>query len=101
MTGGADKTPTDLMVYGILQFFVSSFGLDFILTEAVFWISVTKSRNNIANNYRGTHRLSTKLAVTMTVSFPSPIFPLLILVFFLVVNTICSLYIHGSVERAK
>jgi len=78
MTGGADKTPTDLMVFGILQFFVGSFGLDFVLTEAIFWISVMKSGNNIANNYRGPHRLSTKLVVTMTVSFLSPIFPVLI-----------------------
>ena len=48
-----DKIPTDPMVYGILQFFVGSFGLDFVPTEVVFWISVTKSGNNIANNYGG------------------------------------------------
>lgn len=53
MTSGADKTPTDLMVYGILQFFVGSFWLDFVLTEAVFWIPVMKYGNNFANNYRG------------------------------------------------
>jgi len=61
------------------NFFVGSFGLDFVLTEAVFWIPV---------------------AVTLTF-FPLPIFLVFILVSFSVVNTICSLYIHRSVQRAK
>ena len=91
MTGGVDKTPTDLMVYGILQFFVGSFGLDFVLTEAVFWIPVTKYGNNFVNNYRGPSLIIYKTGHDLDCFFPLPICLVLILVSFSVVNTICSL----------
>jgi len=72
MTGGADKTPTHLMVCGILQFFVGSFGLDFVLMEAVFWISVTKSGSNIANDYRGPSLVINKTGRDHNCFFPLP-----------------------------
>jgi hypothetical protein len=81
-------------------FFVGSFGLDFVLTEAVFWIPVMKYGNNFANNYRGPSSVIYKTGRDLDCFFSLP-FLVLILVSFLVVNTICSFYTHRSVQRAK
>jgi hypothetical protein len=102
MTSGADKTSTYPVVYGILQFFVGSFGLDFIVTKAVFWIPVKKSRNNFAKkNYRWPISVIYKTGHDHDCFFPFPIFPVLILVSYSVVCTVSSLYIHRNIQRTK
>jgi hypothetical protein len=90
MTSGADKTSTDPVVYGILQFFVGSFGLDFIVTKAVFWIPV-KSRNNFANDYRRPILVIYKTGHDHGCFFPIAIFPVLILLSYSVVCTVSGL----------
>jgi hypothetical protein len=89
------------MVYGVLQFFMGSFELDFVLTKAALWIPVMKSGNNFANYYRGPPLVIYTTGHDHDCFFPLPNFTVLIFVSYSVVNTICGLYIRRSVQRAK